>query len=230
MRIVAADSGAAILNDRFEPMSVVAVAAVLTEPPYRKASSILAEPIFTNADKGYQLIVHELELCQKLLKNMKADAVHLDISLGGINLENLSAVGISTMRKSRKARGQILKILPNIRRIAADITRTYGIEVMAFGKESIPVRIAELTSGAYAIRYVTEKAVKENIRLKLGLPVKCQPKFMEDRIELLSLMPAEKEVLGYAECNRRLLEEVEMLEMLNPCARGFKMLEITPLE
>lgn len=106
MRIVAADSGAAILNDRFEPLSVVAAVAILIEPPYKKASSILAEPIFTEADKGYHLIVHELELCQQLLKNVNANAVHLDMSLGGINLENLSAVGISTMRKSRKARGR----------------------------------------------------------------------------------------------------------------------------
>ena len=132
------------------------------------------------------------------------------------------------MRKSRKARGQILKILPKIRKIAAEIIRTYGIEVMAFGKESIPVRIAELTSGAYAIRYAAEKAVKENVKLKLGLPVKCQPKFMKDGIELLSLMAAEKDVVGYAECTGELLEEVQMLEMLNPCARGFQMLEIIP--
>jgi len=228
LRIVAADSGAAILNDRFEPVSIVAAAAILTEPPYRKACSILAEPIFTEADKGYNLIVHELELCQQLLKNVKADAVHLDMSLGGINVENLSAVGISTMRKSRKARGQILKILPKLRKIASNIIRTYGIEVFAFGKESVPVRIAELTSGAYAIRYAAEKAVKENVRLRLGLPVKCQPKFMGDGIELLSLMPAERDVVGYAECNGKLLEEAQMLEMLNPCARGFKMLEISP--
>jgi hypothetical protein len=228
LRIVAADSGAAILNDRFEPVSVVAAVAILTEPPYKRASSILAEPIFAEADNGYQLIVHELELCQQLLKNVKADAVHLDMSLRGINLEELSAVGISTMKKSRKARGQILKILPKLRKTASNILRTYGIEVLAFGKESIPVRIAELTSGAHAIRYAAEKAVKENIKLTLGLPTKCQPKFFKDKVALLSLMPAENEVAGYAECNRHLLECVQISDMLNPCARGFKMLEITP--
>ena len=227
LKIVAADSGAAILNDRFEPVSVVAAVAILTEPPYKKASSILAEPIFSEVDNGYQLIVHELELCQQLLKTVKAGAVHLDMSMGGLNLENLSAVGISTMRKSRKARGQILKILPKLRKISAEILRTHGIDVMAFGKESIPVRIAELTSGAYAISYAVEKAIKENVKLKLGLPVKCQPTFSEDGIAMLSLMPAEKDVMGYAECDRKLLEEVQLLEMLNPCARGFKILEIT---
>jgi hypothetical protein len=103
------------------------------------------------------------------------------------------------------------------------------IEVFAFGKESIPVRIAELTSGAHAIRYAAEKAIKENVKLRLGLPTKCQPEFFKDKIGLQSLMPTESEVVGYAECGRDLLEGIQITEMLNPCARGFKMLEITPL-
>jgi hypothetical protein len=229
LRIVAADSGAAILNDKFEPVTVVAAVAILTEPPYRRASSILADPIFADADNGYQLIAHELELCQQILKSVKADVVHLDMSLRGMNLEELSAVGISAMKKSRKARKQILKILPKLRKTSSNILRTYGIEVLAFGKESIPVRIAELTSGAHAIRYAAEKAVKENVKLKLGLPTKCQPKLFKDQIVLQSLMPTENEVVGYAECNRDLLEGVQFSDMLNPCARGFKMLEIAPL-
>ena len=229
MRIVAADSGAAILNDRFEPVKVVAAAAVLTEPPYKKAAAVLAEPIFAEADNGYQLIAHELELCQQLLKSVKADMVHLDMSLRGMNMEDFSAVGISTMKKSRKARGQILKILPNLRKTASNILRTYGIEVRAFGKESVPVRIAELTCGAYAIRYAAEKAAKENVKLKLGLPTKCQTKLLKDKVALLSLIPTENEVAGYAEISKDLLERVKIVELLNPCARGFKMLEIAPL-
>jgi hypothetical protein len=42
-------------------------------------------------------------------------------------------------------------------------------------------------------------------------------------------MPTESEVVEYAECGRDLLEGIQITEMLNPCARGFKMLEITPL-
>lgn len=229
MRIVAADSGAAILNDRFEPMKVVAAAAVLTEPPYKRAASVLAEPIFAEADEGYQLIAHELELCQQLLKSVKADMVHLDMSLRGMNLEDFSAVGISAMKKSRKARGQILKILPNLRKTASSILRTYGIEVRAFGKESVPVRIAELTSGAHAIRYAAEKAAKENVKLKLGLPTRCQTKLLQGKVALQSLIPTENEVVGYAEISKSILETVKIVELLNPCARGFKMLEIAPL-
>jgi hypothetical protein len=228
MRIVAADSGAAILNDKFEPVKVVATASILAEPPYKSAQSVLAEPIFVDANSGYNLIVHELELCQQLLKTVQADVVHLDMSMRGIKLEELSAVSIAAMKKSRKVRGQILKILPKLRKTALCILRSYGIEVLAFGKESIPVRIAELTSGAHAIRYAAEKAVKDNDKLRLGLPTKCQPEFFKDKIGLQSLMPTENEVKGYAECSRDLLESVQITDMLNPCARGFKMLEIAP--
>ena len=228
MRVVAADSGAAILNDRFEPLEVVAAVATLVEPPYREASLCLAEPIFASVEKGYLLVVHELELCQKLLKEAKADVVHLDVSLRGISLEELSVVGISKLRVSSKARGQVLKILPKIRKIAADIKRVYGIEVLALGKESIPVRVAELTSGAHAILYSMEKAVKENSRLRLGLPVKCQPKFLDDAVALQSLIPAEHDVVGYAKDDKEILRKVQTSEMLNPRARGFRLLEITP--
>ena len=228
MIVVAADSGAAILNNRFEPLEVVAAVATLVEPPYREASLCLAEPIFASVEKGYLLVVHELELCQKLLKEAKADVVHLDVSLGGISLEELSVVGISKLRVSSKARGQVLKILPKIRKIAADIKRVYGIEVLALGKESIPVRVAELTSGAHAILYSMEKAVKENTKLRLGLPVKCQPKFLDDAVLLQSLIPAEHDVAGNAKDDKGILGKVQTSEMLNPRARGFRLLEITP--
>jgi hypothetical protein len=46
---------------------------------------------------------------------------------------------------------------------------------------------------------------------------------------LQSLIPTENEVAGYAECSTDLLEQVKIVELLNPCARGFKMLEIAPM-
>ncbi len=62
MQVISADSGAAILNERFEPLQVVAACAVLVGPPYVKSSSVLAEPIFVDVENGYSLVVHELEL------------------------------------------------------------------------------------------------------------------------------------------------------------------------
>lgn len=228
LRIVAADSGAAILNENFEPLFVVAAAAVLVEPPYQKPSLCLAEPIFSEVAHGYLLVVNELQLCQKVLKEAKADVIHLDMTLGGISAEELSVAELSKLRVSSRARKQILKILPNIRKLASDIKRLYGIDVVAIGKDSIPVRIAELTSGVYAILYSAEKALKEKRRIRLGLPAKCQANFSEEGILLQSLIPAEQDIAGYVKDEQKILERVRILEMPNPCARGFRTLEITP--
>jgi len=228
LRIVAADSGAAVLNERFEPLKVVAASAVLVEPPYHKASSYLAEPIFANVEDGHTLVIHELELCRDLLKTVKADMVHLDMSLGGVSVEELSAVSLSQMHISSRARSHLLKILPTIRKLALEVKRAHQIDVLAIGKESIPVRIAELTCGAHAVLYGIEKALKEGKALRLGLPAKCRTKLMEDEVALESLMPAEHDVAGYAKDENKFLEKVQLTEMPNPCARGFRLLEIIP--
>jgi hypothetical protein len=226
--VVAADSGAAVLNEGFEPLQVVAMSAVLVEPPYTGVSSCLVEPIFADVEAGPLLVVRELELCWNLLKGVKADVVHLDMSLGGISLEELSAVNLSQMRISRKARGHVLKILPKIRKVATDIRRVYGIDVLAIGKESVPVRIAELTSGAYAVLYAAKKALQQFSTVRLGLPSRCSAKIGKKKVILQSLIPAEKEIASTATDEKDLLKKVEIREMLNPRARGFRLLEIKP--
>jgi len=228
LRIIAADSSAAILDDHFDPLTIVAMAAVLVEPPYKEVSSCLVEPLFIDVKEGPFLIVHELRLCQRLLERVTADVVHLDMSLGGMSLEELSVVQFSKMRISNRGRKHILKILPQVRKISSDIKRVYGIDVLAIGKESIPVRIAELTSGAYAVLYSAQKVVKERRRLRLGLPAKCRLELSEDAVKLQSLAPVEYDIAGYVKDEDGILHKVKISEMPNPCARGFRVLEFVP--
>jgi hypothetical protein len=228
LKVIAADSSTALLNDRFEPLQIVATASALVNPPYRESSACLAEPIFVNVEKGHEVIVHEAELCRELLGKVKADVVHLDMSLGAVPLEQLSPIQFSNIRISGRARRHLIKILPKLRRIAGQITQRYGVEVLAIGKESIPVRIAELTAGGYAILYACEKAVKESQTVLLGLPSKCQPILTEKGVCLHSLIAAEHDVRGCADDAKQILKKVNIGEMLNPCARGFRALKITP--
>jgi len=226
LRIISADSGAALLNERYEAQYIVAAVSVLVEPPYRIAQKHIAEPIFSKVANSHELIVHELELCQMLLKETKADVVHLDMSFGGALMEELSPIQLSNI--SSKARGYLLKILPKMRKIAADIKRVYGIEVLAIGKDSVPVRIAELTAGAYAILYAAEKVVKEKQGVLLGMPSKCYARRIENGVVVHSLIPAEHDIVGFAADTDEILAKVTSSELLNPCARGFRALEITP--
>lgn len=226
MRIIAADSSAAVLNEKFEPLTIVATASVLVNPPYREPSACLAEPVFADASNGHEVVIHEAELCRDLLVKVKADVVHLDMSLGAIRLEQLSPIEFTNMRISNKAKRHLLKILPRIRRTANEITQKYGIDVLAIGKESIPVRIAELTSGAHAILYACEKAIKDNKPILLGLPSKCQFRLAGKMVYLYSLMAGEHDIRGFAEDRQESLKKVNIAEMLNPVARGFRTLKI----
>ncbi len=227
LKIIAADSSTAILNKKFEPQLIVAAAAILVKSPYRESRACLAEPIFADAKYGHEVIVHEAELCRELLGTVRADVVHLDMSLGAIPLERLSPIQFSNIRVSSKAKRHLIKILPRLRKIAGEIRQKYRVEVLAIGKESIPVRIAELTAGAHAILYACSKALKENQTVLLGLPLKCQFRPVEKGICLHSLIAAEHDVKGFAEDTEEILKKVNIMEMLNPCARGFRALELT---
>ncbi len=223
MKIVSADSGAAILDKSFEPSQIVATAAVLVESPYREASRCIAKSSFMSVAKGHDLIVTELELCREMLKEVQADIVHLDMSFGGILVEEISAPQIRG-----RARSSMLKILPKLRKIATDIKRVYGLNVVAIGKESIPVRIAELTTGAHGVLHTCELAQEKGREQILGLPFQCFARFPESRVELHSLAAEEHDVVGYALDTGDVLKKVHVLELLNPRARGFRALKITP--
>lgn len=228
MRVISADSAAAILDEQFTPLYLVASASVLVNPPYREPYSRLAEPIFKEVENSYDVVVHEAELCRIMLDKMKADVVHLDMSLGAVSIENLSPVELSNMRASKTGRQNILKILPRLRKIAGEIRRIHGVDVLAIGKESVPVRIAELTAGAEAILYACQKGVNEKEPVLLGLPLMCQLRTVENRVYLHSLIAAEHDVRGYAVDEPGILGKVSIKETLNPCARGFRALRITP--
>ena len=229
LRVISADSGAAILDEQFKPVFLVASVSVLVEPPYREPSPLrLADPIFREVDSGFEVIIHEAELCQRLLQNVKADVVHLDMSLGGVTLEDLSPVELTSLRASRTGRQNILKILPRLRKIAGEIKRLHGIDVLAIGKESVPVRIAELTVGAEAILFACRKAVEEEKGVLLGLPLNCQPTVTGGRVCLYSLISGEHDLRSFAVDSEKVLAKVKLCETLNPVARGFRALKIAP--
>jgi hypothetical protein len=230
LRIVSADSSAAILDEDFNPVCLVASASVVVNEPYREAQVRLAKPIFKEVSDGYEVIVGEAELCRDLLSIVQAKVVHLDVSLGAVPVEELSPVQLSNMRISGRARQHLLRLLPRLRRIAGEIKRVYGLDMLAIGKESIPVRIAELTAGAEAILFACGLALEKKKPILLGLPSKCNHIITGNKVYLHSLMASEHDVRGYAEDVAGVLKKINILEMLNPSARGFRTLKIRPIK
>jgi len=228
VRVISADSGAALLDEQFKPTCMVASVAVLVEPPYREPSTRVAEAIFREVDDSLEVIVHEAELCQTLLCTVKADIVHLDLTLGGVTVEDLSPVELLNTRASKTGRQNILKILPRLRKVAGEIKRLYGIDMLAIGKESVPVRVAELTVAAEAVLFASKRAVQDGKAVLLGLPLNCQPLVLDDRVDVRSLIAGEFDLRSYANSADGILTKVKFTETLNPVARGFRALKITP--
>jgi hypothetical protein len=228
LRIISADSAAAILDDQFNAVTHIAMVSVLVEPPYREPASRLAEPIFRPVEQGFDLVVHEAELCRNLLETIKADVIHLDVSLGGVSIEELSPVELLNLRASRFGRQNILKMLPRLRKVAGEIKRLFGIDMLAIGKESVPVRIAELTAGAEAILFACQEVANEKEALLLGLPLKCQPTVLNNKVYLRSLIEGEHDIRGFGVDAQGVLTKVKLIETLNPVARGFRAIKIEP--
>ena len=228
LRIISADSAAAILDDQFNAVTHIAMVSVLVEPPYREPASRLAEPIFRPVEQGFDLVVHEAELCRNLLETIKAEVIHLDISLGGVSIEELSPVELLNLRSSRFGRQNILKMLPRLRKVAGEIKRLFGIDMLAIGKESVPVRIAELTAGAEAILFACQEVANEKEALLLGLPLKCQPTVLNNKVYLRSLIEGEHDIRGFGVDAQGVLTKVKLIETLNPVARGFRAIKIKP--
>ena len=107
-----------------------------------------------------------------------------------------------------------MKILPILRKIACEIKRLHNADMLAIGKESVPVRIAELTAGAKAILFVCMKVADNSEPVLLGLPLICPPRVHEDHVYLYSLLGAEHDVLGYAVDVEEVLTKVKMAETL----------------
>jgi hypothetical protein len=228
LKIIAADSAAAILDENFVPLEHVASVAVLVEPPYREAHVRIAEPVFKPVDSNYDVIIREAELCQILLESVEADVVHLDTSLGGVTVENLSPVDLASMNLSSRARTNLLRMLPKLRKIAGEIKRKHGIEMLAIGKESVAVRVAELTAGAEAVLFACDRVVELGEPLLIGLPTRCEHVVLDGQVYLQSLIEAEHDVRGYAQDPDDVLSKVQLTEMLNPVARGFRAVHIKP--
>lgn len=151
------------------------------------------------------------------------------MTLGGVTIEDLSPVELVSLRASKAGRQNILKILPRLRKVAAEIKRLHGVDMLAIGKESVPVRIAELTAGAEAVLFACQRAVEHKEAVLLGLPLMCQPTVLDNRVYLQSLINAEHDVRGFSVDAQGILTKVKLSETLNPTARGFRALKIKPI-
>jgi len=176
--------------------------------------------------KDPTVLVHELRLCEELLSVEPAECVHFDLTLGGVNLLDITDEFLFQINLSPTGRSVLHAILPDLREIALSIDEKHHAPVLAMGKRSLPVRLAELHASAYGIARAMEIAAVSEAEesIYLGLPEKVLAFFDEDgKVKVTSEEPMERSLVAETRVNNGVLVE----PFLNPVTRGFQVLKLT---
>ncbi len=168
IRIIAADSGCAELDDRLRVKNIICTSAVYLEHPYKHPTAYLCNTVPFSYDSP-EYIIREMELAKELAIKYKPDQIHLDVSLGAVEIKDLSKEYLENTKISRKGREQLIEVIDSIKKIGEEIKNIIDCEILFIGKDSWAVRIAELNTASCAMKYAIEKLVSNDInRILIG--------------------------------------------------------------
>jgi len=224
MKIVTVDSACSVLDDNLLPTNIISMVGIMVDHPYDRPTHIKAMPSeYSLTD--YALLVNELKLCEEMLSIEKADYVHLDMSLGGINILDITEEDLLfKIPLSETGRTIIKLILPELQKTAKSIKDKYQIPVLAIGKKSHPVRLAELYAAGYGVSNAINKAKEKKQAIYVGLPVRITASLENGNVKVCSQEPMETSLCAEIP----VAEGVSMEAFFNPIVRGFQTLKLTP--
>jgi len=227
VRIIAADSGTALLDKAYRPKVVLTAAAVLVEEPFTQPTAQHFRLIEEEYGKP-TLLLHELQVIAELCARHSCDVIHVDASLGGAALETLSLVDILGLRITPQAKQAFRTIYPKLRKMVDRLYHQHGVSILAIGKDSVAVRIAELATAAYSVVAMATRAAAKAELLILGLPRMCTIQVQGSAVRAASLEPGEHELIASVEDRGNAVERVRLREFPNPFLRGYRILVIEP--
>ncbi len=196
--------------------SAVVVDSESKQVIWRVGRKVLSDP------RGRSCIIEELKLLRRAAELFEVKEVHVDITLGGEDLTKIKLDGAWRKKVSREGLKYLEELLPEISRIASDIKRLRGARVLALGKESWAVRLAEISACIYGLRYLLQRALSGE-KVRAGLPRKCFAESCGDHL----LVKAETPFGEYIEeIPRRGPLGIRVYE--NPVVEGFYVVEILP--
>ena len=223
MKIATVDSACSVLNENFMPTNILSMVGIVVDYPYDQPSQLRArgeDYLLGDPD----LLVKELRLCQEMLAAENVDYVHLDMSLGGVNILDVTQSDLLFRIPMSPTGREVLKsILPELQSIATAIDEQYHVPVLAIGKRSGPVRLAELYAAAYGVGRAMEKVKESGETICVGLPVGTTATFNGDKVSITSLIPIESKLHAEAP----IVDGVNVESFLNPIIRRFHALKMT---
>ena len=224
MRIIAADTGGALLDDAYNPVGLIATVAVLVEKPYRTAtlSEVRYADPFNYDMSGRQAVRDEAFLAVELAMKLRPDVVHLDSTIGGIEVRKLDEPTIDALAITDRGKEVWKDLAKDLQPLAKRLWEETGIEMVAIGKSSVPVRIAEIYSGLYTAKWAIERARDEG-RIVVGLPRYMGVELRPGKIYGESLDPREGGLFGEIEAKT---DGIGWELYPNPLVRRYMVLEV----
>jgi len=224
MRIVSADTGGALLTEDYEPVGLIATAAVLVEKPYKTAtlSRVRYADPFNYDMSGRQAIRDEALLAVELAREVKPDVIHLDSTIGGIEVRKLDEPTIEALSITDRGKEVWKDLAKDLQPLAKKFWEETGIEIIAIGKWSVPVRIAEIYSGIYTARWAIDYA-REHGKVVVGLPRYMKVEIRPGKIYGESLDPREGGLSGEIKAET---EGIGWELYPNPLVRRYMVLEV----
>jgi len=225
LKILSTDSACSVLDDNFSPTSILTMACVMVEYPFRSASMVKVKTIDCSIIDP-TLLVHELEYCREMMDEAKPDVIHLDSTLGGVKVLELTEEMLEQMPLSRDGREVLTLILPDLHKVASDIEEKYRVPVVAIGEGSVAVRIAEMHAMAYGVMEAFQKAQKSAKPILLGVPPRLTFEIADGKVVVKSLEPLEQDLSVGVEAKGEVLSGLTYEFFHNPLARQFLGLKI----
>jgi len=224
MRFVSADTGGGLLTEDYELVGLIATAAVLVEKPYRTASLSrvrYADP-FNYDLSGRQAVRDEAFLAVELAREVRPDVIHLDSTIGGIEVRKLDEPTIDALTITDRGKEVWKDLAKDLQPLAKKFWEETGIEIIAIGKSSVPVRIAEIYSGLYTAKWAIDYA-KKNGKVIVGLPRYMSVELRPGKIYGESLDPREGGLFGEIEADT---DGIGWELYPNPFFRRYMVLEV----
>lgn len=239
MKVVAADSGCGIISDdyRLKWPAPLTTTAILTELPIRNAdanSHFLCEPLYRcfypPIRKTEDTISAEIDCSKELLKKSNfetIDEMHIDVTYKeNGKQQELELDEIDKKIQYYKPKGGAYYYL--IKNKCNNIKYKYNInKILALGKLSQAIRIAELLCGVYGFISILDYIIKNNLEsVKLGLPEEMMLQINGNQVRGVSLNTIENSaylepLFVYAEMHSDIKEKLELIsyeQYVNPVA------------
>jgi len=226
VKVIATGVACSLLDEKLRPGSTIAVSSILTQPPYRRAT-ISKVNCREYRETDPDLVLDRIRLAGEIAKENEADEIHLDIPIRGLDILDLNPGVVDLLQLPHHVSNALRDVMPKVREMAEKLKQERSLTIRAFGKRSLPVKIAKLTAAGGAVDFAARRCLERNETVRIGLPIFATVDVDMGNVIVKPRGP-DVEYEGFFGSSNDVLRRVSFTEYANPLYQVFRVLEIRP--